>query len=348
MRDVLARRYLYLKVKMKTPLISVDNLVKEFKVARREPGLKGAVKYLFSRKHEIVKAVDNISFKIHAGEMVGYIGRNGAGKSTTIKMLTGILVPTSGIVRVDGVVPYKKRSENGKKIGVVFGQRTHLRWDIPVRESFRLLKAIYEVPQGMYDRNLELFTEVLELDGLLSKPARKLSLGQRMKCDLAASFLHDPKIVYLDEPTIGLDIIVKENVREFIKTLNREKGTTVILTTHDLRDIEDICKRAIIIDKGKIVYDGELREIKEMFGMYKVISFEVKERLSAASDFQIELSPGMELQQISGHSVKIRIDKQVISTSEATRYVMDTFNVVDMSIEEESIESVVKKIYQNQ
>jgi ABC-2 type transport system ATP-binding protein len=327
-----------------TSLISVENLYKEFKLARRGEGLKGAIGYLFSRKYDVVKAVDGVSFKISPGEMVGYIGRNGAGKSTTIKMLTGILVPTSGKVEVDGIIPYKKRAENGKRIGVVFGQRTQLRWDIPVIETFRLLKEVYQIPQKTYTRNLELFSDILELNGLLSTPVRKLSLGQRMKCDLAASLLHDPRIVYLDEPTIGLDIVVKENVREFIKAINRERGTTVILTTHDLNDIDDICQRAIIIDNGKVVYDGRLQEIKDRFGKYRILTFEVKERLSEGIEPPL-LPQGMESQEFREHHIKIRIDREVISASETTRYIMDTYEVLDISIEEPSIETVVKKIY---
>ncbi len=328
-----------------TPLISVKQLSKQFTVAQRGEGLKGAIGYLFSRKYRRVKAVSDVSFDIASGEMIGYIGRNGAGKSTTIKMLTGILVPSGGSIEVDGIVPYKNRAENGQKIGVVFGQRTQLRWDIPVIETFRLLREVYQIPRDIYTKNIGLFSEILELDGLLSVPVRKLSLGQRMKCDLAASLLHDPKIVYLDEPTIGLDIVVKEKVREFIKTINRERGTTVILTTHDLSDIEDICQRTIIIDNGQVVYDGGLDDIKARFGRYKILTFDIKERLSE-NRAPSALLPGMELQETATHRLKVRVDRSVMSVVDATRYIMESHDVLDISIEEPGIEAVVKKLYQ--
>ncbi len=291
---------------MSTPLVSVRDLKKHFTVAKRDPGLRGAIRQLFAPRHEVVKALDGVSFDIQAGEAVGYIGRNGAGKSTTVKILTGILVPTSGEVLVDGIVPHKKRAENGRKIAVVFGQRTHLRWDTPVLESFRFLREIYEIPRATYERNLELFTSVLELEDLLSRPARKLSLGQRMKCDLAGTFLHDPRIAYLDEPTIGLDIIVKENVRKFIKEVNREKGTTIILTTHDLRDIEDICRRTIILDKGAIVYDGDLADIKARYGRHSVLRFDLRQSGSDLAGLSRALLEGMEIQEAVGHTLVVK------------------------------------------
>ena len=329
----------------KTSLIVAENLTKEFKVSKREEGFFGAIKYLLSRKYHIVKAVDNINFEIDQAEMVGYIGRNGAGKSTTIKMLTGILVPTCGKVEVDGIVPYKQRSENGKRIGVVFGQRTQLRWDIPVIESFRFLKEVYQIPQEIYKKNLKFFSDILELNDLLSTPVRKLSLGQRMKCDLAVAFLHNPKIVYLDEPTIGLDIVVKEKVRAFIKTVNRELGTTIILTTHDLRDIDDICDRIIIVDAGNIIYDGGLQEIKHRYGQYRVLTFEVKGRRSEEETVS-HFPQGMELLESAEHTLKVRIILGTISAAEAAHYIMEKYDVIDVNIEDPSIESVVQKIYQ--
>ncbi|MXZ09339.1 MAG: ATP-binding cassette domain-containing protein [Gemmatimonadetes bacterium] len=323
--------------------ITVKNLTKEFRHTKRQEGLIGSITYLFSRNYSLIRAVDNISFEIAEGEVVGYIGRNGAGKSTTIKMLTGILVPTSGKLEVNGIVPHKKRMQNARNIGVVFGQRTQLRWDIPVIETFRLLRDLYEIPKNIYKDNVNLFTEILELEGLLSTPVRKLSLGQRMKCDLAASFLHNPKIVYLDEPTIGLDIVVKESVRKFIKTLNKEQNTTIILTTHDLDDIEDICLRTIAIDKGKIVFDGSIQEIIARFGKYKVLIFEVKELEIMQTD---KLPKCMEILEVEAHYLKIRINQEEISSSQAIRYIMNTFDVQDISIEETSIESIVRRLYQ--
>lgn len=304
--------------------------------------MKGAALSLFSRKYEIVKAVDDIDLDIAQGEMIGYIGRNGAGKSTTIKMLTGILVPSGGEVTVNGLTPHRRRTVNAMNIGVVFGQRTQLKWDIPVAETFRLLREVYQVPKERYRQNLELFTEVLELDGLLHTPVRKLSLGQRMKCDLAAAFLHNPKIIYLDEPTIGLDIVVKERVREFIKAMNRERGTTVILTTHDLRDIDEICKRAIIIDNGRIAYDGSLDQIKREFGGQRIVRFDLGKPVSDYSVFDI---PDAEIVESQDLFFKVRIHRDGLSSSDLIREVLDVFPVQDISIEEQQIEDIVKQLY---
>lgn len=337
---------LILRTKYMTSIISVKHLTKEYYVAQREEGIQGSIKFLFSRKYDVVRAVDSISFEIAAGEIVGYIGRNGAGKSTTIKMLTGVLVPSSGTVTVDGRIPYKNRAANGQVIGVVFGQRTQLKWDIPVIESFRFLKELYRIPTEVYQSNLALFADVLELDGLFSWPVRKLSLGQRMKCDLAASFMHNPKIIYLDEPTIGLDIVIKESVRNFIKTVNREQNTTVILTTHDLDDIEDICKRTIVIDQGKVVFDGKLDEIKERFSVHKFLTFEVRNRI-AKEDILSVLPSGATLIEVSEHQVNIRVNRKQTSSSNVIRLLIDHCDVQDISIEEPSIESVVKRIYQD-
>jgi ABC-2 type transport system ATP-binding protein len=325
--------------------ISVRDLSKTFKIYKRGSGLAGAIRYLFSRSYESVHAVDSVNFDIEAGESVGYIGRNGAGKSTTIKMLTGILVPTSGSVVVDGLVPYKARRQNAKKIGVVFGHRSHLRWDIPVRESYRLLQAVYEVPQKRFDENLDMFCELLELRELLGRPVRKLSLGQRMRCDLAAAFLHNPSVVYLDEPTIGLDILVKEQVRTFISRLNEERGTTVLLTTHDLRDIERLCKRILIIDEGRIVFDGSLAEIKTNFGASKSISFEIGTPLDAAAIPKLSLPGSARIESSDAHNVRISLDTTRDSTSTVVREVLIHCDVTDISIEETNIEEIVKRLY---
>ena len=238
-------------------IIEVKNLVKTYKIIEKEDGIKGYFKNLIKPKYNEFTAVKGINFNIEEGELVGYIGENGAGKSTTIKMLTGLLTPTSGKVIVNGIVPNEKRIENNKNIGAVFGQKTQLWWDLPVIESFRLIKKMYKIPENEYRKNLKKFTEILDLANLLEKQVKNLSLGQKMRCEIAATFLHNPKIVYLDEPTIGLDVFVKENIRKFIKDINKEKKTTVILTTHDLKDIEDVCDRIILLDKGQIIYDGE-------------------------------------------------------------------------------------------
>lgn len=279
-------------------MIEVRNLSKTYQIAKRKPGLRGAIRGLFKREYETKRAVDNISLSIGEGEMVGYIGANGAGKSTTIKMLSGILTPSSGEVRVNGIVPYRERQRNARQIGAVFGQRTQLFWDIPVRESYDLLRHIYEVPEDQYKKRLQLFVEVLHLEPLLGIPVRQLSLGQKMRCELAAAFLHNPAVVYLDEPTIGLDVAVKTRIRDFIKEMNRLQGTTVLLTTHDMQDIEEICNRIVIIDEGKILYDGDLQSIKQRFGQKRVIHFEVE----GTSSFVLpgELSGRAEILQNDG------------------------------------------------
>lgn len=243
-------------------MIEVSHLRKTFRVARRNAGFSQAVKALFHREYEEIHALDDVSFSIGEGEMVGYIGPNGAGKSSTIKILSGILTPDSGQCQVDGRVPWKNRREHVGQIGVVFGQRSQLWWDVPVIDSFELLKDIYAVPDPLYQKNLKELTELLSLSELLRTPTRQLSLGQRMRCEIAASLLHSPKILFLDEPTIGLDAVSKLAVREFIKELNREHKTTVILTTHDMQDIEALASRVILIGKGRILLDGTLDDIR--------------------------------------------------------------------------------------
>lgn len=243
-------------------MIEVSHLRKTFRVARRNAGFSQAVKALFHREYEEIHALDDVSFSIGEGEMVGYIGPNGAGKSSTIKILSGILTPDSGDCKIDGRVPWKERREHVKQIGVVFGQRSQLWWDVPVIDSFELLKEIYTIPNGLYQKNLSRLTELLDLQELLRTPTRQLSLGQRMRCEIAASLLHSPKVLFLDEPTIGLDAVSKLAVRDFIKQLNREEKTTVILTTHDMQDIEALASRVILIGKGRILLDGTLSDIQ--------------------------------------------------------------------------------------
>ena len=244
-------------------LIHVHELCKHFRTFNRREGIWGSIQNLFVRDYRTVAAVDRVSFSIERGEMVGYIGPNGAGKSTSIKMLTGILVPTSGEIRINGFVPYRQRRQYVKTIGVVFGQRTQLWWDIAVIESFKLLRRIYDVSQRDFDARMERFDEILGLRDYLHTPVRKLSLGERMRCDLAAALLHNPPLLFLDEPTIGLDVVAKDHIRHFLRAINREFRTTVLLTTHDLDDIEELCRRIMIIDHGKVLYDGPLSHLKE-------------------------------------------------------------------------------------
>ena len=264
-------------------MIKVENLSKDFKINKKYAGFKGAIKSFFTSEYTIKKAVDNISFEINDGEIVGYIGANGAGKSTTIKMMTGILKPTNGIVSVNGLVPYENREKNAKNIGVVFGQKTQLWWDLPISETFSLLKDIYDVSDEDFNERMSFLKEVLELDEFFLSPVRTLSLGQRMRADLAAALIHNPKVIYLDEPTIGLDVVVKERVRKAIKEINEKYNTTIILTTHDLNDIEELCSRIIIIDKGKKIYDGEINGVKEKFGYLTTVEIQIKEEINLES-----------------------------------------------------------------
>ena len=261
-------------------IIEAEKLTKIYRNVKRKQGLKGALVNLFYREYEEIKAVDDISFQITAGELIGYIGPNGAGKSTTIKMLTGILIPTSGSLQVNGFTPHRQRHEYTKHIGVVFGQRTQLWWDIPVIESFKLLRKVYQIHLPEFEERLAQFVELLELQSLLNTAVRKLSLGQRMRCDLVASMLHNPKILFLDEPTIGLDVIGKLRIREFLEKINREIGITMILTTHDLKEIEELCERLMIIDHGKILYDGGITGLRDRYSLDRSIIFQLTETVS--------------------------------------------------------------------
>ncbi|MEO6912629.1 MAG: ATP-binding cassette domain-containing protein, partial [Candidatus Baltobacteraceae bacterium] len=253
------------------PIIRTRDLRKVFRSVKRLPGAGGAIRTLFSRAYDEKVAVCDVTMELEPGELVGYIGPNGAGKSTTIKMLTGILVPTSGTIEVAGLEPAKTRLQNARNIGVVFGQRSQLYWDLPLIQSFELLRAIYGIPRDRYRQTLDDFITILEMEPFLQTPVRQLSLGQRMRGDFAAAMLHEPKIVYLDEPTIGLDVVAKEAIREFVRRINADRGTTIILTTHDLADVERLCKRIVLIDKGTIIYDGAVERIKEQYGTHRTL-----------------------------------------------------------------------------
>jgi ABC-2 type transport system ATP-binding protein len=329
--------------------IEVKNLTKVFRVAAKAPGFGGAVKHLFLPKYERKTAVDHISFSIEPGESVAYVGPNGAGKSTTIKMLTGILHPTSGDLAVKGLHPWHHRIANAKNIGVVFGQRTQLWWDLPVQESLRLVGDIYEVPEDRFRKNLQDFLEVLELGPLLARPARQLSLGQRMRCDLAASLLHSPPILYLDEPTIGLDVAVKERIRQFIRRCNREKGVTVMLTTHDLGDIEDLCDRMIMIDNGKILFDGPIAKIRDWYGGERVAVFMLSE--DSPHSLEAARSALPELAADSIHSpgpftLSVEFREHPLSAATLVARVMNVLPVVDLRLEEPDIESIIRQMYE--
>lgn len=327
-------------------IIEASGLTKSFMQAVKEPGLKGAVKHLFVPKHIEKVAVKPLDLRIETGEMVAYVGPNGAGKSTTIKMLTGILMPTAGSILVNGVNPYKKRMENAAQIGAVFGQRTQLWWDIAIAESFSLLKDIYHIPDAVYKRNLECFTELLGMDEFMHLSARKLSLGQRMRADLAAALLHNPPILYLDEPTIGLDVSVKQKIREFIKQINQERQTTVMLTTHDLGDIEDLCQRLIIIDHGSIIYDGSLSEVKARFARDRMIFFQLGTPMPEMLKDQLLLIPGLRLAQQSEQEFSVAFDRNEYTASDIVSRVMKLGEVVDFRMEDANIEQVIKAVYE--
>ena len=312
-------------------LIELEDVTKSFTVARRV----GRVR----RRFEQVRAVDHVSFDIQQGTMVGYIGPNGAGKSTTIKMLTGILVPTSGRVRVSGLDPSRRRVELARRIGVVFGQRTQLWWDLPLRDSFDLLRSIYRVPLARHRENLSAFTELLDMGPFLHVAVRQLSLGQRMRGELTAALLHDPEILYLDEPTIGLDVVSKAQVREFLAALNRDRGTTVLLTTHDLSDIERLCRRILIIDLGHVIYDGDLPTILQRFGDERTLVVDLEEPA-----LPIEV-PGAVVDRVDGPRQWLRFRRSEVSASELVAMVAERARLVDLAIEETDIEDVVRRIY---
>ena len=330
-------------------MIRVENLTKEFKINKKYPGFKGAIKSFFSTEYITKRAVDDISFEINDGEIVGYIGANGAGKSTTIKMMTGILTPTNGIVTVNGIVPYENREKNAKNIGVVFGQKTQLWWDLPISETFSLLKDIYDISDNDFEERMRFFKEILGLDEFFLNPVRTLSLGQRMRADLAAALIHNPKVIYLDEPTIGLDVVVKESVRKAIKEINKKYGTTIILTTHDLNDIEELCNRIIIIDKGKKIYDGEIEGVKEKYGYLTTVEIQVKEdNLESFNEFtDIKEDDEFNL-TYKDNKLLVTFNKNKISSADIIGRTMKKLNVIDFSIKETSIEDIVKKMYRNE
>lgn len=326
-------------------MIEVKDLRKEFKKPIRGEGISGMIKTLFSRKYEIKEAVKGINFEIKEGEMVGYIGSNGAGKSTTIKMMCGILNPTGGKVLIDGMEPYKKRKQVAQNIGVVFGQKTQLWWDIQLIESFKVLKEIYQISDEDYKERMEFLESVLGLSDFLKQPVRTLSLGQRMRADLAASLLHNPKVLFLDEPTIGLDVLVKEKIREAIKEMNKKYNTTVILTTHDMADIENLCNRIIIIDEGNVIYDGDLLSIKNKFGDLRTVTIELRDDLTSTDMF--DTFDGKVGYELKGRELTVNFDALKVNFENVMNHIMQHVHMKDMKLKEISIEEVVREIYKN-
>jgi ABC-2 type transport system ATP-binding protein len=329
-------------------MIRVENVTKEFAIYNRGSGLAGALRSLFSRERTIIRAVDHLSLSIGSGEMVGYIGVNGAGKSTSIKLFVGILSPSSGTVRIAGLDPCKQRFENARRIGVVFGQRTKLWWDLPLRESYTLLKNIYDLDKRAYEQQLALLCELLDLSVLLPQPVRTLSLGQRMRADLAASLLHQPAILYLDEPTIGLDPMVKDRIRKAIRTMNQERGTTVMLTTHDLGDIEELCHRIIIVDRGRKIYDGTLQALRETHGAMRIIEMDLADTEPLANVLwpqAIGVPESALAVSTAGNTLVARLDGNVVSAPQLISYVFQRARVLDVRIRDTSVEDIVKRLY---
>ena len=322
------------------PIIRVSDLVKEFRTAKRAPGLGGSLRTLFTREQKVTRAVDGVSFELAEGELVGYLGRNGAGKSTTVKLLTGILHPTSGEVEVAGLVPWRDRERNAMNIGVVFGQRSQLWWDLPLVDSFELIKVMYRVDAALYRRNLDRFTEILDLGPYLNTPVRQLSLGQRMRGDLAAAMLYEPRIVYLDEPTVGLDVVAKERIRTFIAEANRADGTTVILTTHDMRDIERLCKRVILIEAGKVLFDGAVSALVTRYAPGRVLVLQLADGSATP-----ELT-GTELVRREGPQVWLRFDPARTPVAGLIADATSRYSVTDVAIEEPDLEQVVRHIFE--
>jgi ABC-2 type transport system ATP-binding protein len=323
-----------------TIVIEAVDLHKHFKIFKYRAGLWGAIRNLFARRYEVVRAVDGVSFEVRSGELVGYIGPNGAGKSTTIKMLSGLLVPTSGKLQVNGYVPWKQRRQLVAQLGAVFGQRTTLWWDLPVIESLELLQHIYRIPAKAFDHNLKEFRQLLELDPFLEMPVRSLSLGQRMRADLCAALLHDPPLLFLDEPTIGLDVVAKERIRQFIHHINSQRGTTIILTTHDLSDVERLCERVMIIDHGHLLYDGNLEVLRDRFGGKRELDVDFAEHYDDV--------------EVQGAQVIAREDMRTVyefqrgeaTASELIGRLSARFRIVDLTVREPDIENTVRRIYE--
>lgn len=343
--------FYYILLKEGVDLIEVNNVSKEFKKTIKDPGLMGSVKSLFHKRTESVMAVNDISFHVDEGEILGFIGPNGAGKSTAIKMLTGILTPTSGDLTINGQVPYKNRKKYVKEIGVVFGQRTQLWWDLPLVETFSVLKEIYQVEDSAFKERFAFLNEVLELDAFIKSPVRTLSLGQRMRADIAASMLHNPKVLFLDEPTIGLDVVVKDNIRKAIAEINKLHKTTIILTTHDLSDIELLCKRIVMIDKGRIVYDGALEKMKNKYGKVREVDISLFDPSQAAKlNFVERFGFGEDDYEfdVNGKKAVLKFNTDAASIPDVLDYVLNTIHIKDISVKEADIEEIIRRIYKSE
>lgn len=342
------------------PIIRMNDVRKEFKVVKRREGVRGSIRDLFSREYEILRAVNDVSLTIMPGEMVGYLGPNGAGKSTTIKMMTGILEPTGGEILVNGRIPHENRTKNAKDIGVVFGQRTQLWWALPVIESFKILKEIYRIPDKQYKDNLEYYDALVGAGSLYHKAVREMSLGQRTLCDILAAFLHDPCVVFMDEPTIGLDVSMKNKIRQLVSNLNEKKGTTVILTTHDMGDVDALCKRIVIIDKGTLIYDNTIERLQQYFGAYRTVGIQFAKNIEDVDSSVLEKQakeaegwilgkfPHAKSTQVSVEDrwIQILLNEDEVHMMEVINCIQDNRSITDMHLKEISTESVIRKIYE--
>lgn len=323
-------------------LIKVSEVSKTFKVSKRSKGIPGMLANMFAPKYEYKKAVNNISFQIDEGEMAGFIGPNGAGKSTTIKMLSGILYPNSGQISIGGYIPYKQRKEYVRNIGVVFGQKSQLQWDLPPIDTFELLRYIYKVPGAQYKKNLNRFVELLDMGSFINQPVRQLSLGQRMRADIVAALIHSPRIVFFDEPTIGVDIVGKERIRDFIKELNETDGITMIFTTHDMQDIEKTCKRLIVIDDGSKIYDGNLINIRNQFATIRQVDveFAFHEDIKPIDNVMIK-----RLDELEGRKVRFSFESKNVEINTLMSEILNKYHVKDLKVLEPEIESIIRRIY---
>lgn len=341
-------------------IIKMVDINKEFKILKRREGIKGSIRDLFSRDYQILKAVNDVTMDIMPGEIVGYLGPNGAGKSTTIKMMTGVLEPTSGEILVNGRIPYENRTRNAQDIGVVFGQRSQLWWSLPAIESFRILKEIYQISDRDFKDNLEYYDALVGASELYHKPVRQMSLGQRTLCDILAAFLHNPSVVFMDEPTIGLDVSMKSKIRELVGTLNKKNGTTIILTTHDMGDVDALCKRIVIIDKGRMIYDNDIEHLRSFFGAYRTIRIQF-DRYVGDLDNEVLKKQALEVEEwlklqfpdskslavsLDDNWIQILINEDEIHMMEVVNCIQDKRKIVDMNLQEISTESVIRKIYE--
>lgn len=327
-------------------MIEVSHLQKNFSKTIKEPGLKGALKSFVHPQREIFEAVKDLSFEVPKGQILGFIGANGAGKSTTIKMLTGILKPTSGYCRINGKIPQDNRQDYVRDIGAVFGQRTQLWWDLALQETYVVLKEIYDVPEKAFRKRMDFLNEVLDLNEFIKDPVRTLSLGQRMRADIAASLLHNPKVLFLDEPTIGLDVSVKDNIRRAITQINQEEETTILLTTHDLSDIEQLCDRIIMIDKGQEIFDGTVTQLKQSFGKMKSLSFELR----PGQEQMVSQFMGLPDITVERHelSLDIQYDSSRYQTADIIQKTMADFAVRDLKMTDVDIEDIVRRFYRKE